>query len=60
MKGVSYVDLGATCKVSENVMAYAKIDNVANRNAPTSGNGINPSLYDLFGRMYRAGVRFTF
>jgi outer membrane receptor protein involved in Fe transport len=60
MKGVLYVDLGATYKVAENVMAYAKIDNVANRNAPTSGNGINPSLYDLFGRMYRGGVRFTF
>ncbi|MFL6632388.1 MAG: TonB-dependent receptor plug domain-containing protein [Massilia sp.] len=60
MKGVLYFDLGATYKVAENVMAYAKIDNVANRNAPSSGNGINPSLYDLFGRMYRAGLRFTF
>ena len=60
MKGVLYVDVGATFKVSDNVMAYAKVDNVANRNAPTSGNGINPSLYDLLGRMYRGGLRFMF
>jgi outer membrane receptor protein involved in Fe transport len=65
MKGALYFDLGATYKVSDKVMAYAKIDNVADRNAPTApgpnvGYGLNPSLYDVLGRMYRAGLRFTF
>ena len=60
MDGALYFDLGATYKVSNNVMAYAKIDNVANHNPPSSGYGFNPYLYDLLGRMYRAGLRFTF
>jgi len=65
MKGVLYFDLGATYKLTEKVMAYAKIDNLADRNAPTApgpnvGYGLNPSLYDVLGRMYRAGVRFAF
>ena len=65
MKGVLYFDLGATYKLSDRIMAYAKIDNLADRNAPTApgpnvGYGLNPSLYDVLGRMYRAGVRFAF
>jgi outer membrane receptor protein involved in Fe transport len=65
MKGALYFDLGLTYKVSDNIMAYAKIDNLADRNAPTApgpnvGYGLNPSLYDVLGRMYRAGLRFSF
>ena len=65
MKGALYFDLGATYKFSDNVMAYFKINNLADRNAPTApgpnvGYGLNPSLFDVLGRMYRGGVRFTF
>ncbi|WBS01280.1 TonB-dependent receptor [Pseudoduganella sp. SL102] len=64
MKGALYVDLGATYKVSENVMAYAKIDNLGDRDSPTApgpnvGYGLNPSLFDVLGRMYRVGLRFS-
>lgn len=64
MKGALYVDLGATYKISDHIMAYVKIDNLADRNAPTApgpnvGYGLNPSLYDVLGRMYRAGLRFS-
>ncbi|MYM36692.1 TonB-dependent receptor [Duganella sp. FT94W] len=65
MKGATYFDLGATYKVSGHITAYAKVDNLTNRDSSTApgpnvGYGLNPSLYDVLGRMYRAGVRFTF
>jgi hypothetical protein len=34
------------------VLTYAKINNLADRNPP--------GLFDVLGRMYHAGVRFTF
>jgi iron complex outermembrane receptor protein len=65
MKGALYFDLGGTYKISNSVMAYFKIDNVADKNAPAApqtnvGYDINPALYDVLGRMYRAGVRVSF
>jgi len=65
MKGALYFDLGGTYKISDSMMAYFKIDNVADKNAPAApqtnvGYDINPALYDVLGRMYRGGIRFTF
>ncbi len=65
MKGAFYVDIGATYKFSNKLTGYAKIDNVANVDpvdAPQSGPGfgINPALYDVLGRQYRAGLRYNF
>jgi hypothetical protein len=40
-------------------MAYAKINNVADRNPP-SAPVPNTGLFDVLGRMYHAGLRFTF
>jgi iron complex outermembrane receptor protein len=63
--GVTYIDFGATYKFSKQITAYAKIDNLADR-APVLvpqtnlSIGINPSIYDVIGRTYRAGVRMTF
>jgi iron complex outermembrane receptor protein len=65
MKGAFYVDIGATYKLAPKLVAYVKIDNVANVDpvsAPQFGQGfgINPSMYDVLGRQYRAGLRYNF
>lgn len=65
MKGALYVDLGGTYNISSKVMAYFKVDNLADRNAPAAPStgvsyGINPTLYDALGRTYRGGVRVSF
>ncbi|USX18205.1 TonB-dependent receptor [Oxalobacteraceae bacterium OTU3REALA1] len=63
--GAVYVDFGATYKFSPQITAYAKIDNLADR-APVLlpqtnlSYGINPAIYDVVGRTYRAGVRMAF
>lgn len=59
MSGMLYFDLGATFKVSDKILAYAKINNLADRNPP-SAPVPNTGLFDVLGRMYHAGVRFTF
>jgi len=65
MKGAFYVDIGGTYKLSEKLTAYFKIDNVGDVDpepAPqgNSSTGINPTLYDVLGRKYRAGLRYNF
>ena len=65
MKGATYVDLGATYKLSDKVTAYVKIDNLMNVDPVPSPQtnvtyGVNPLLYDVLGRQYRAGVRYVF
>ena len=59
MKGAFYFDLGGTVKINDKIEAYGKIDNLFDRD-PVLGLMANPSLYDMVGRMYRAGVRFRF
>ena len=59
MRGALYFDLGATYKLSDKIMAYAKINNVADRNPPQAPVP-NTGLFDVLGRMYHAGVRVTF
>ena len=65
MKGAFYFDIGGTYNVSKAVSAYFKVDNLFNRDptpSPQTNTGvdINPALYDIIGRVFRAGVRFSF
>lgn len=65
MKGAAYLDIGASYNLSKQLQAYFKIDNVTDR-APeaapqtNASYGINPALYDVVGRTYRAGLRYGF
>ncbi|MRW93564.1 TonB-dependent receptor plug domain-containing protein [Duganella sp. FT80W] len=65
MKGAFYVDLGGTWKIGDKATAFFKIDNIANVDpapAPQANLsfGINPTLYDVIGRVYRVGLRYNF
>ena len=65
MKGATYIDFGGSYNVSKQMMVYFKIDNVADRDpepAPQANPSfaINPALYDVVGRTYRAGLRYNF
>jgi outer membrane receptor protein involved in Fe transport len=65
MKGAFYVDLGGSYKINDKTTAYFKVDNIGNVDpaaAPQANlsYGINPALYDVLGRVYRAGVRYNF
>ncbi|MEM8512674.1 iron complex outermembrane receptor protein [Massilia sp. MP_M2] len=65
MKGATYVDLGGSYNVSKQLQLYFKIDNLADKGpepAPqtNASYGINPALYDVVGRTYRAGLRYGF
>lgn len=65
MKGAAYLDIGASYNISKGLQAYFKVDNVTDR-APeaapqtNASYGINPALYDVVGRTYRAGLRYGF
>lgn len=68
VEGATYVDIGATFKVTPKIEFYGKVDNLFNVDPPlVPYYGINPylvrsvnnSMYDLLGRFYRVGVRFT-
>jgi iron complex outermembrane receptor protein len=57
---ILYFDLGGNWNVSDKTQLYANIDNVANTRPPdTGGQNANNKLYDVIGRMYRIGVRFS-
>lgn len=65
MKGAAYLDIGASYNLSKQLQAYFKVDNVTDRDpeaAPQTNAsfGINPALYDVAGRTYRAGLRYGF
>jgi len=65
MKGATYFDLGGSYNVSKQLQLYFKIDNLADKDpepAPqtNASYGINPALYDVVGRTYRAGLRYGF
>jgi outer membrane receptor protein involved in Fe transport len=65
MDGAFYLDVGVTYKASEKLELYTKIDNLANADplpAPVgaSANGANASLYDVIGRMFHAGLRYSY
>jgi iron complex outermembrane receptor protein len=57
---ILYLDVGANWNVSDKTQLYAKVDNAANIRPPdTGGQNANNTLYDVIGRMYRVGVRFS-
>jgi outer membrane receptor protein involved in Fe transport len=65
MKGAFYVDIGAAYRLTPQLTLYGKVDNVANRDpvmAPqdNSSYGLNPALYDVLGRSYRVGLRYSY
>ncbi|MGF7153646.1 TonB-dependent receptor plug domain-containing protein [Novosphingobium gossypii] len=65
MKGAFYVDVGATLKFGDNLQLYGKVDNLFDKDpvaSPQTNTGldVNPALYDTLGRIYRAGIRFSF
>lgn len=63
---VAYMDLRGTYKWNDNVQFYGAVDNVWDTPPPNtigtnaSSNAPIPTYYDTLGRMYHAGVRFTF
>jgi iron complex outermembrane receptor protein len=65
MKGATYLDFGGSWNVSKQLMVYFKIDNLADRDPepapqPNPSFAVNPALYDVVGRTYRAGLRYNF
>jgi outer membrane receptor protein involved in Fe transport len=66
---VAYLDLRGSYKWNDNLEFYAAVDNTLNTPPPNiasysvSNNGlstVNPSIYDVLGRMYHAGFRFNY
>lgn len=60
--GAFYLDVGANWFVRPGTQLYAKVDNVANLMPPLgggTGDRPNATLYDVIGRMYRIGIRFS-
>ena len=60
MPGAFYLDIGASFNLTDAIELYGKVDNVFNRDPAQSPFHVNPALYDIVGRMYRAGLRFRF
>ena len=58
MPGAIYWDAGASYNLTGKAEVYAKVNNIANLMPPPSGGGINPTIYDVIGRMYFAGFRY--
>jgi len=57
---VLYLDVGLNWNVSPKTQLYTKIDNVTNLLPPdTQSQTVANSVYDVVGRMYRVGVRFS-
>ena len=57
---ILYLDVGANWNVSDKTNLYAKVDNAANTRPPdVGGQNANNNLYDVIGRLYRVGVRFS-
>jgi iron complex outermembrane receptor protein len=60
VSSILYLDVGANWNVSDKTNLYAKVDNAANTRPPdTGGQNANNGLYDVIGRLYRVGVRFS-
>ena len=69
---VAYLDLRGSYKWNDNIQFYGAIDNVTNVPPPEvppltggiqSNGGViptNPTTYDLLGRAFRVGVRFSY
>jgi iron complex outermembrane receptor protein len=65
MPGAFYLDVSATYNITPKLTAYAKIDNLLDQDpvpSPFTNTGIdiNPTLYDVLGRLYHVGIRYNF
>jgi outer membrane receptor protein involved in Fe transport len=65
MPGALYIDASGSYTFRKGLEAYFRVDNLFNKQpepSPQTNTGIdvNPALYDVIGRMYRVGMRFTF
>lgn len=67
MPGAIYFDANVTFKMSDGVQAFVAVDNIADKDpyqmpyGPSIGANpisVNPVLYDVLGRTFRAGIRF--
>ncbi|HET7085726.1 MAG TPA: TonB-dependent receptor [Rhizomicrobium sp.] len=57
---ILYFDIGANWNMTDKTQLYANIVNAANTRPPDTGSqNANNGLYDVIGRMYRVGVRFS-
>ncbi|HEY4077754.1 MAG TPA: TonB-dependent receptor [Rhizomicrobium sp.] len=60
VSSILYLDVGLNWNVSDKTQLYTKVDNLTNIRPPdTGGQNANNTLYDVVGRMYRVGVRFS-
>jgi len=60
VSSILYLDVGLNWNVSDKTQLYTKVDNLTNVRPPdTGGQNPNNTLYDVIGRMYRVGVRFS-
>ncbi|MES2473273.1 MAG: TonB-dependent receptor [Pseudomonadota bacterium] len=60
VSSILYLDVGLNWNVSDKTQLYTKVDNLTNIRAPDTGSqNPNNTLYDVIGRMYRVGVRFS-
>lgn len=62
MAGAFYLDFGASYKVNGEIQIYTKVDNLLNKDpvpSPGGVNGTNSTLYDVVGRMFHVGVRYS-
>lgn len=65
MSGATYVDVSAAYKFGNGLQIYGKVDNLLDRDptpSPQTNTGLdaNPALYDLLGRFYHLGLRYSF
>ncbi|WP_369059006.1 TonB-dependent receptor [Caulobacter sp. 73W] len=65
MSGATYVDISASYKFDNGLQVYGKVDNLLDRDptpSPQTNTGLdaNPALYDLLGRFYHLGLRYSF
>ncbi len=65
MKGATYIDVSGSYKVTKSLQAYFKVANLFNKDptpSPQTNTGLdaNPALYDLLGRFYHVGLRYSF
>jgi iron complex outermembrane receptor protein len=69
LPGATYFDANITIKLLKGAQAFLVVDNIANKDpaqvafGPSIGAAplsVNPLLYDVLGRTFRAGVRFGF
>jgi len=65
MPGALYIDVSGSYNINKSGQIYFKVDNLFDKapaGSPQTNTGIdvNPTLYDVIGRTYRIGLRFSF